>query len=155
MRQQSRNTMTNLGDPRFTNGAPAGVEHVDTHGAVTQAMYLHPVFRVQPFSHKLSRLSLLFGAVIARAPDVVADPYQSYLNGGVPTGPRGAKQQSYLGTEFDSGLQYQAPIAPGLDVLMRVDVGVLFPGHAFDAADGTPAPAVGAVDSQIALRGTW
>ncbi len=151
MRQQSRNTMANLGDPRFTNGAPAGVEHVDTHGAVTQAMYLHPVVRVEPFK----RLAVMVGAVWARSPVEVADPFQTYLAGGVPAGPRGAKRQVDLGLEFDSAIEWNQPLAVGLSLLARVDGGVLLPGHAFDAADGTAASAVAAVQGQLALRGTW
>lgn len=156
MRLQSRSTMANLGDPRFTNGAPAGVEHVDTHGAVTQAMYLHPVVRVE--AHP--RLAVLAGAVWAQAPVDVADPYQTYLAGGVPTGPRGAKKQRDLGLEFDTAVEWNQPLGLGPDggglaLLARLDAGVLLPGHAFDAADGTAATAVAAAQAQLALRGSW
>lgn len=151
MRQISRQTMANLGDPRFSNGAPAGVEHVDTHGAVTQAMYLHPVLRVEP----TERLAVMAGAVLARSPEATADPFQTYLAGGVPTGPRGAKNQQDLGLEFDTAVEWNQPVAAGLSVLARIDAGVLLPGHAFDAADGTAAPAVAAAQGQFALRGSW
>ena len=151
MRLQSRNSMSNLGDPRFSNGAPSGVEHVDTHGAVTQAMYLHPVVRVEA----TKRFAVMAGAVLARSPQDAADPFQTYLAGGVPTGPRGAKHQQDLGLEFDSAVEWNQPLAAGLSLLARVDAGVLLPGHAFDAADGTPAPAVAAVQGQFAVRGSW
>jgi hypothetical protein len=151
MRQQSRQTMANLGDPRFTNGAPAGVEHVDTHGAVTQAMYLHPVVRVE--ANK--RFAVLAGAVFARSPVETADPFQTYLAGGVPTGQRGSKHQQDLGMEFDTAVEWNQPMSVGLSLLARVDAGVLLPGHAFDAADGTAASAVAAVQGQFALRGSW
>ncbi len=151
MRQQSRQTMANLGDPRFTNGAPAGVEHVDTHGAVTQAMYLHPVVRLEA----TKRLALMVGAVFARSPVEVADPFQTYMAGGVPAGPRGAKHQQDLGTEFDTAVEWNQPIAVGLSLLARVDAGVLLPGHAYDAADGSAASAVAGVQGQLALRGNW
>lgn len=151
MRLQSRNTMANLGDPRYTNGAPAGAERIDTHGAVTQALYLHPVVRVEA----TPRLALMAGAVLARSPGEVADPYQSYLAGGVPTGPRGAKRQTSLGLEFDTAVEWNQPIGSGFSLLARGDAGVLLPGAAYDSADGTPAPAVAAVQGQIALRGKW
>ncbi len=151
MRQQSRNTMSNLGDPRYTNGAPAGVEHVDTHGAVTQAMYLHPVVRIEA----TKRLALIVGAVLARSPNEVADPFQTYMAGGVPAGPRGAKHQQDLGTEFDTAIEWNQPLVFGLSLLARADAGVLLPGHAYDAADGTPASAVAGVQGQLALRGNW
>ncbi len=156
MRLQSRNTMANLGDPRFTNGAPAGVERLDTHGAVTQAMYLNPVIRLAlPKTRSGAKFALLWGMVAARAPVAVADPFRTYLNGGVPTGPRGAKNQTDLGAEFDSGLTVEQPFGFGLSAFLRADVGVLLPGHAYDAADGTSAPAVAATQVQLALRGAW
>ena len=151
MRQQSRNTMSNLGDPRYTNGAPAGAERVETHGAVTQAMYVHPVVRVEA----TKRLAVMAGAVLARSPVEVADPFQTYMAGGVPAGPRGAKRQQDLGLEFDTAVEWNQPMAVGLSLLARVDAGVLLPGHAFDAADGTAASAVAAVQGQVALRGAW
>jgi hypothetical protein len=138
-----------LSDPRYSANPPEGVERVRTDGAVTQALFLHPVVRAQATEH----LALLFGAVYAEAPADVADPFQSYLAGGTPTGPRGAKNKRSLGTEFDAGIELRLPLwGKEIQLLSRVDAGVWLPGDAFDDANGKPASAVGAVQGQLAVE---
>lgn len=148
---QSATTRANLADPRFVAQGPAGIEHVLTHGAVTQAMYLNPVVRLQA----TPRIAVLGGFVWARAPVDVADPYQAFLNGGTPTGPRGAKSKRDLGFEVDAAAEFVQPLEQHVHLLLRADAGVLLPGEAFDDANGHAAPAMAVVQGQLALRVRW
>lgn len=141
----------NLADPRFVGQGPAGVEHVLTHGATTQAMYLNPVVRLRVGRH----LAVMGGMVWARAPVDVADPFQTFLAGGTPTGPRGARAGRDLGLEVDGAVEYLEPLGSAVDLLVRGDAGVLLPGDAFDDAAGNAAPAMAVVQGQVALRAKW
>lgn len=151
---QRRNALVaqdRLSDPRYSANPPEGVERVRTDGAVTQAVFLHPVVRAQATQH----VALLFGAVWAEAPADVADPFRTYMAGGTATGPRGAARKRGLGTEFDAGLEVKVPIwSDNVHFLGRVDAGVWLPGDAFDDANGNPASAVGAVQGQLGLIAT-
>jgi hypothetical protein len=147
----SATTRANIADPRFLGQPPAGVEHVLTHGAVTQALYVHPVVRIQA----TRRIAVLGGLVWARAPVDVADPYLSSLAGGSPTGPRGARSKRDLGLEVDAAAEFIQPLEDHVQVLVRADAGVLLPGDAFDDANGHAAPAMAVVQGQLALRARW
>lgn len=145
-------TRSNLGDPRFVAQSPAGADHVLTHGAVTQAIYLHPVVRIQA----TRRIAVLGGLVWARAPVDVAEPYRTFLNGGTPTGARGAKSRRDLGVEFDGAVEVAQPLgSESVQLLARADAGVLLPGDAFDDADGHSAGAIAVVQGQMAIRARW
>ncbi len=141
----------NLQDERFTGSAPVGFERLPTGGGVSQAMYVNPVVRVRP----LPELTLLGGVLLARAPTDVTDPYRTAQAGGAPTGPRGAAGERNLGIELDGAVAWTQPIGQSMAVEARVDVGVLFPGGAFDDADGHAAAAVGAALGQVRVRGSW
>ena len=147
-RQLSVQAQHNLSDPRFSGQGPAGVERVPTLGAVTQATYLHPVVRVQPYKN----VAILLGGVWAQSPADVADPFRSFLNGGKATGPRGAVGKRDLGMELDAAIECSAHFLAGLVAVARVDAGVWFPGDAFDDAHGQPMAAVGALQAQVQIR---
>ena len=144
-------TMRHLQDPRFTGKAPAGVGRLRTLGSVTQAMYVHPVARLQ--AHP--KLALLGGLLWARSPLDVAEPFRTSLNGGVPTGPRGAIRKRNLGFEADAGLEFAQELAGGLKLVAEVQGGLLLPGDAYDDADGNAAAAVGAMQAQLRVDGSW
>jgi hypothetical protein len=152
----STQAVRNLGDPRFVGQAPDGASHIQTHGAVAQAMYLNPTLRmrVRPGLHVLA------GALWARQAGAVADPFQSFLAGGEPRGPRGGVGGRDLGLELDGALEWRTHLWRGelrqeLELLVRGDAGVLLPGDAFDNAVGVAAPAVAVVQGQAALRWVW
>lgn len=147
-RQLSAQAAGNLGDPRYSGQAPAGVQRVATLGAVSQALYLHPVVRMQPYKN----VAVLLGGVWASSPADVADPFRTFLNGGKATGPRGAAGKRGLGMELDGAVECSAPLLDGLTAVARVDAGVWFPGDAYDDAAGNPMAAVGVVQGQVQVR---
>ncbi|MFZ4578927.1 MAG: hypothetical protein ACOYOB_11080 [Myxococcota bacterium] len=151
LRRQTQATAQNLTDPRFAAQPPAGVAHVESEGAVTQAIYVNPVVRLQPHP----RVAILVGGVMASAPTVVADPFQTFLTGGKPIGPRGAAAARALGLEFDGGVEGNLPLGAGFAVVARVQGGWLLPGEAFADASGASADSVGVAEGSVALSGQW
>lgn len=144
----SRQTAANLADQRYSATAPAGVERVQTDGAVTQATYLHPVLRVEPTKNQ----ALLLGALWASAPSDAADPFRTWLAGGEAVGPRGAVGKRDLGLELDAAIESKARLTPWAELVLRLDAGVWFPGDVFDDAAGQPMAAVGAWQGALQLR---
>lgn len=151
LRRQTAVAAWNARDPRFTGEPPVGFDEVPSQGAVTQALYLNPVLGVRPFPN----LTIISGAVLAMAPEDVADVYRTALAGGTPTGPRGAVHERDLGLELDVGVRWNQPIAAGFGVAARFDAGVLFPGAAFDDAEGNAASALAVTVGQVMLVGEW
>ena len=156
VKRQAQIAAANVGDPRFAAAGPAGLERSDTGGAVSQALYIHPVVRFDP----AQSVSLLWGAVWARSPVDVADIYKTAMAGGTPTGPRGAKDKRDLGLEFDTAIELHHRATCGITMLARVDGGVLLPGDAFsnpNAVDPAARDAriVGVVLGQVGLRANW
>ncbi len=151
LRRQTHATAQNLTDPRFAAQPPAGVGHVESEGAVSQAIYVNPVVRLQPHP----RVAFLVGGVLASAPTVVADPFQTFLTGGKPIGPRGAADARALGLEFDGGVEGNLPLGAGFAVVARLQGGWLLPGEAFADASGASADAVGVAEGSVALSGKW
>ncbi len=147
-RVMANNAARNLGDPQYSAYPPAGIERLSTSGAVTQATYLHPVLRwqVSPLA------AVLLGGVWAESPTAVADPYRTWLAGGKPTGPRGGAGSRDLGMEFDAGLETVHGLGRWLNLIARVDMGVWFPGAAFNDAAGQSMAAVGAWQGTLMLR---
>ena len=144
----SGQTVANLSDLRYSATAPAGVERVETHGAVTQATYVHPVLRVEPTRNH----AILLGALWASSPSDAADPFRSWLAGGQAVGPRGAAGKRDLGLELDAAVESKTRLADWAELILRFDGGVWFPGDVFDDASGQPMAAVGAWQGAVQLR---
>jgi hypothetical protein len=144
----SEQAAANLADPRYVQAGPSGLERLRTEGAVTQALYLHQVTRFEPLRH----LAVLVGATIARSPTAVADPFRSWLAGGVPTGPRGAQGGRDLGFELDAGIEASHHFGRWLRGALAIQGGFWVPGKAFDDATGQPMAAVAAWQTTIQLQ---
>lgn len=147
-RQLAERAAANLSDPLYVQNAPAGVERLRTEGAVTQAVYLHPVWRAEVGRH----VAVLLGGLWAHAPTDVADPFRTWLAGGKATGPRGGTGSRDLGTEFDGAIEAHGNLGPWLRAGLRFDAGVWLPGAAFDDAQGRPMAAVGAWQGSVQLK---
>lgn len=151
MRIQAEQTRRNLSDPRLVGQGPAGAERILTDGSVSQAMYIAPIVRATPHP----RWAFLAGGVLAHAPVDVAEPYQTYMAGGVATGSRGSRNKRDLGIEFDGAVEFNYPLFDEFSAIARVDGGVWLPGGAFDDAAGVGAAAVGAIQGQLSVRGVF
>lgn len=144
----SRQAAANLSDLRYSATAPAGIERVNSDGAVTQATYVHPVLRVEPSKNQ----AILLGALWASSPSDAADPFRSWLAGGEAVGPRGAKGKRDLGLELDAAIESKSRLARWAELVLRLDAGVWFPGDVFDDASGQAMAAVGAWQGALQLR---
>ncbi len=150
MRRTSANTAANLTDARFAGTPPAGYERLASGGAVTQAIYLHPVARIGPWHG----LSAQLGWLIARSPVPLVDPYQATLAGGAAIGPHGGKANSDLGTEWDAAVQYQLDVGP-IGAIARVDWGRATLGDAFADSTGKSGQTISTIVGQLIVRGAW
>ncbi len=151
LRRLTATGAANLADPRFTGSPPQGFERLATGGAVSQALYINPVVRFEPFTD----LALLGGVLWARSPRPLIDPYQTGLAGGALRNQRGGKAGQDLGIEVDAAVRWKRPLGAGLALHLRLDAGVWLPGEAFDDAEGRPMAAVGAIGGQALLTGEW
>lgn len=151
IRRMSAVGAANLADPRFTGSAPQGFERLSTGGAVSQAMYINPVVRFEPFAD----VALIGGLLWARAPLPLVDPYQTGLAGGAPRNQRAGRASRDLGLEVDGAVRWRKDLGAGLALHVRLDAGVWLPGSAFDDLDNRPAAAVGIIASQVLLTGEW
>ena len=131
----------NVSDETYRKTAPRGYQHIATAGAVRNAVYLNPRLVVTP----TSEAAVYLGYVYARAEEAVADAFRSGLQGGLPVGPRGARDAQELGHEFDVAVEYELDrilkkVAG--QIRIRATLAVLFPGRVFDDAAGEPAKTV-------------
>lgn len=124
-----------LTDPEYSGQAPDGADALVGEGALRGAVYLQPVLQVKP----LRWAQLRAGLVVAWASAPIAQPFESFRNGGVPTNHLGeATSGRHLGTELDWALVLgdDAPLAFGAAAKLRVRPAlVLQGGHAFLSED--------------------
>lgn len=139
---QTQNSARRLGDPNLSGRPPGGLDLLPTEGAVTNALYLNPRLRWKPDLFG-GRLRAVVGVLFTRAPEPVADPYQSFL-AGAPRNVFGAPAGRSYGTELDAGVTVRVPLSKNRQVGLEVggQYGILFPGDVFTRADGTSLGAV-------------
>ncbi|HTO95400.1 MAG TPA: hypothetical protein VMK66_00035 [Myxococcales bacterium] len=146
---QSQNTARRLSDPSLAGRPPAGLDLLPTEGAVSNALYFKPTFRIRPRLFG-GTLRLVGSMLWARAPQPVVDSYQALrssaaLNAfGYPAG------QDY-GIEVDAALSFQRKLVDSLGLDLGVQGGYLFPGSAFTRADGTRMPGAWASNLRATL----
>ena len=94
-------TYAQLQDPANGGGAPEGSDGLVAEGAFRHAAFVQPSVHLLP----LAWLGLRAGATLSWNTGPVAEPYQSYRNGGVPSNQLGQPTSGYaLGTELDWAL---------------------------------------------------
>jgi hypothetical protein len=87
-----------LTNPEHAGQPPDGVDAILTEGSFRRASFLQPLIRFQP----VELFSVQAGLLIAAATAPIAQPFETYRNGGSPTNLFGRPTDSYyLGTEFD------------------------------------------------------
>ncbi len=104
-----------------------------TRGGVAGATYLNPVLLVRP----MPDLALKLGAVVASATSDVVDPSTLASSGQRQNFDGGSPLGRSLGTELDVGAELRVPLQPPTELRISVEGGVVFPGSAFDAEDGS------------------
>jgi hypothetical protein len=121
-------------DPTLVAIPPSGTRYLVTQGAVTNAVYMHPVVRYRPAAPFEVRLGYLFAY---SAGDLV-DPFSSAQAGGFNAtyGGRSPGSRS-LGQEVDLGLHYTIPLGEsGAVARVGAEGGLFFAGAAFDGVGG-------------------
>jgi hypothetical protein len=104
-----------------------------TRGGVAGATYLNPVLLLRP----MPDLGLKLGAVVASATSDVVDPSALATTGQRENFDGGSPLGRSLGTELDIGALLRVPLQPPTELRISVEAGVVFPGSAFDADDGS------------------
>jgi hypothetical protein len=146
---QSQNAARRLSDPKLLGAPPQGLDLLPTEGAVTDAMYLKPTVRYRP-PILGGALRLVGSALFARAPEAVLDPYQALVSSSAKNAFGHTAGRNY-GVELDAAIGYQARISGPLGFESGVQFGYLFPGDAFDRADGSRMPGAYAVNVRATL----
>jgi hypothetical protein len=139
-----------LADADFYAHPPRETRHVPTNGSVTNAVYVWPRLACGPFFGATLRAGLLW----ARAVADLFDPYTSNnFAGGYATGFYGARSgERALGLELQVGASYRLEILPGLDLGADLQWARLFPGAAFDNAQGNPLHDIDLLEGLLQLR---
>jgi hypothetical protein len=119
-------------DPDLVARAAPGLDLLPSRGAVFGAEYLNPrmIFRPRRW------LDLKTGVVIAQTTADLVDPYHQDALGNVANYEGGISRRHDLGLELDLGASLRIPVDTTATVQAGVEGGVLFPGHAFDDANG-------------------
>src|SRR5205085_6535114 len=120
----SQQSARRLADPQLAGRAPNGVDLLPTEGAVSNALYLNPKLRLR-VETPAGQLRLVLGALFARAPQPVVDPYQSLL-ASAPRNVFGAAAGRSYGTEVDAAVSLRLP-AKKVAADLGLQAGVLFP----------------------------
>ncbi len=120
-------------DPEITFRPAPGIEFLPSEGAIFGASYVNPTVVVRPRRW----LDLKGGVVVAQTTADFVDPFRAGAFGNYASYDGGDETAHDLGIELDLGADARIPLAPGLLMQTGVEGGVLFPGGAFDAADGT------------------
>jgi hypothetical protein len=131
----TRTSVSAIHDPARSGEAPKGVGGLVNDGGIENALYLSPRVLYGSEDGFLAGFSFLW----AQADQPVFDPYNSFENGGVPTGINGRSPASKdLGMEFDAAMQYRFEPVDELTLEMKGEYGIFFPGEAFEDASGAP-----------------
>lgn len=146
----SEQSARHAADPLLRAVPPDGFTLIETDGAVTNAFYVNPTLKIWP----AEGWEAIFGFLFAHAPQKLIDPYQTGINGGVPTNHFGGPADEDLGFEFDGGLSYTYT-ARSLDHLKLtggVQGGYLLPGDAFNDADGNGLQNLWTVQGRLTIQ---
>jgi len=146
---QTQNAARRLADPNLSARPPPGIDLLPTEGAVANALYLKPTLRWRP-SLFGGRLRLVGSVLFARAPQPYVDPYSTFV-ASAPLNPFGAEPGKNYGTEIDGAVSWRARLRGNFGYELGAQAGRLFPGNAFQMADGSRLPPVNAVRFRATL----
>ena len=143
----TRTAYTRAADPSRSGAPPKGVEGLISEGAVENAVYVNPHLLFGDPDGLLTGVGFLW----AQSAVPLYDPYNSFVNGGIPVGVRGAPASRDLGMEIDVAARYRHRIVDRLQIEGKVEYGILFPGDAFNDASGASAAPQNLVRGRLAL----
>lgn len=127
---------TAASDPELIARPMPGTHLLPSNGGIFGATYLYPTFIYRPHRSVDTKL----GVVIAQSTADIVDPYQLNALGRVRNWEGGDASRHDLGIELDAGVEWRLALGYGLTLQLGAQGGVLFPGHAFDDANGNTMP---------------
>jgi hypothetical protein len=136
MAWKSARSATIARDPSLAQRGILQIEEFSSNGSIFGATYLNPTVVYRP----VRQVDLKAGAVIAQATADFVDPTRLVLDGRFVNFDGGTPSARDLGVELDAGIEYRAPLEHGMGLGLGAQGGVLFPGKAFDSADGRRLP---------------
>lgn len=138
MRFQTARSATAATDPLLANAQrpTPGVDLLPSNGGVFGAQYVNPTMIYRPRYW----LDLKAGMVVAQATADITDPYRIATQGSYVNYRGGNPRKKDLGVELDGGIEARFPLEYGLKTNVGAQAGVLFPGGAFENADGQRLP---------------
>ncbi len=119
-------------DPELVGRPVPDLDRVPSRGSVTNTIAFFP----RAWWRVAEPLETYGGMLLAWSDVDYADPLNTRVEGGGdPRNVFGAKPGSFYGAEFDLGARYRRMIGTS-EFTLGTEVGVLFPGGAFDDASG-------------------
>ncbi len=134
-------------DPTQSGEPPRGVHNLISDGAIENTIFLNPQLLFGNSEGLLAGVGMLW----AKSAVPLADPFSSFKNGGTPIGINGGEGSRDLGIEVDAAVQYKVKLVADLSLEAKIEYGILFPGKAFDDAQGNAAPAQNLVRGRLGL----
>ncbi len=123
-------------DPSIVNRPAPGLSFLPSEGGVFGARYLNPTVVVRPEPW----IDLKAGVVIAHTTADFVDPYHAGALGNLANYDGGDEKALDLGLELDAGFDFRVPVTERFVINAGAEGGVLFPGGAFDDAEGRAMP---------------
>ena len=134
-------------DPTQSGEPPRGVHNLISDGAIENTVFLNPQLLFGNSQGLLAGVGMLW----AKSAVPLADPFSSFKNGGTPVGINGGEGSRDLGIEIDAAVQYKMKLVSSLSIEAKIEYGILFPGDAFNDAQGNAAPAQNLVRGRLGL----
>ncbi len=149
MPEVTRGAYARATDPNQSGEPPKGVYGLINDGQVQNAIYVNPQLMFGDPEGLLAGVGMLW----AWSAVPLYDPYNTFANGGELVGPNNNEEASRrLGVEVDVAVQWKYDLVERLDLDLKAEYGIFFPGAAFDDAFGATAPATSVVRGRVGLN---
>ncbi|MCA9623191.1 MAG: hypothetical protein KC731_29430 [Myxococcales bacterium] len=135
-------------DPNLAARPAPGLDLLPSEGAIFGASYLNPTAVIRP----MSWLDLELGVVVAQTTADFVDPYRTAVDGSYVNFDGGSATNHDLGVELDAGIEVHYPLTNAFVISGGAEGGLLFPGRAFDDAQGTRLPNQYLLNSKLGVR---
>ncbi len=134
-------------DPDTFGRPQPGAQLLPTNGGVSGAFYLFPYMIWRP----LPWLDLRVGGLLAWTSVDLVDAYRQRAEGRSVNYRGGDPTRHDLGLELDGAIRVHTPLTEWLEFQAGLEGGVLFPGRAFDDANGQTMGSVGMARLRLGL----
>ena len=144
------------GDPNRVGTPAKGTEQAATWGRVSNTFYLRPLIAWRPAfgPRALRNLEVKAALLLARTAAEFSDPYESFRAGGANRTIHGlpSADRASLGTELDLAVSYLLKLTDSIKIAAVFEYAILFPGAAFEKADGSKPASVNLIQARLRVR---